>query len=327
MEYLILNKKLEGIFMRCFYTVLIVVGILVLLILLVLLLVRLRMCWAACKVRRCSYEEKKEKLDRALNAFGFCYDEENDAVCSGMYPWQREMGYCRAYDEGAAAMYMVFDCEPIYFDYGGGRYLIELWKGQYGCTTGAEIGLYVNRSGDMEKAPEKLFYECVRDEERLPLHFVLCRNGERILERNELHWWLTCFQVGICSEPAELTLEVGICFPNVAMCRAFWEGLLRAGYSRNDIRVEQNCVFICFRKPLSCQPDLCGRRCRRRILRRNCRNCRLYCWLTKCFCTTLDKISFICFCFPLLYRIIIRVGMRRRKRRLRRCRRKICSWN
>ena len=237
-----------------------------------------------------------------------------------MYPWQREMGYCYAYDEGAPAMYMVFDCEPIYFDYDGRRYLIELWKGQYGCTTGAEIGLYVNRDDNRGESPEKLFYECVGDDERLPMQFELYKNGEKILERSALHWWLTDFRVGMYSWADELTLSVGICFPNSTMCRAFCEGLLQAGYSRNEINLEQYCVFFYFKRPFTPQPDICGNRCRRRIMRRNCRNCRLYCRLTKCFCSTLDRISYIGFCFPLLYKIIIRLGMKCNKKKMKRCR-------
>ena len=37
---------------------------------------------------------------------------------------------------------MVFDALPIYFDYRGRTWLIELWKGQYGINTGAELGIY-----------------------------------------------------------------------------------------------------------------------------------------------------------------------------------------
>ena len=302
--------------------VIIAVGSLALLLLLGFWLVRLRMYLAAGKVRRCSYEEKRERLNEALYSFGFCYDKENDAVCSGMYCWQRETGYCRAYDEGAAAMYMVFDCEPVYFDYGGRRYLIEVWKGQYGCTTGAEIGVYVSRDDDRRKAPEKLFYECVENEERLPLYFRLYKNGEKIMERSAVHWWLTDFQPGMYSERAELLLDVGIGFPNAAMCRAFYEGLLRAGYSRSSIRVEQYHVFFSFGKPYTSQPDICGNRCRRRIQRKNRRNCRLYCRVTRCFCSTLDKMTYIGFCFPILYRSIIRLGMKCNRKKLKRCRKR-----
>ena len=39
-------------------------------------------------------------------------------------------------------MGMIIDCEPVRFYYGGKKWLIELWKGQYGMTTGCEIGVY-----------------------------------------------------------------------------------------------------------------------------------------------------------------------------------------
>lgn len=309
--------------MRFFDIVLIVSGILIVLIVLGAVLVRLRMSWAARKVRQSSYGKKVQKLNKALSSFGFCYDEDNDAISSGMYPWQRKMGYCRAYDEAASGMYMIFDCEPIYFDYGGARYLIELWKGQYGCTTGAEIGLYVNRDGDATKAPEDLFYECVSDEERLPLHFELYQDGNKILERRALHWWLTGFVVGMYSEPATLSLKVGIGFPNSSMCQAFYNGLLRAGYTRNEIYVEQHRVYLRFEIPHTTQPDSCGKICHWRVMRRNRKSCKWYNRVTKQFATTLDRINYIGYCFPLLYRIIVRMGMKRNKKRLQKSKKKM----
>lgn len=308
--------------MRYFYFAPIVVAVVILLaVICVLWMWRKR--WAIRKVWQSSREEKEEKLNNALSAFGFCYDRENDAVCSGMNPWQREWGYCKAYDEGAAAMYMIFDCEPIYFDYNGARYLIELWKGQYGCTTGAEIGIYVNREGDRDKSPDLLFYESVSDEERLPMRFVLYRNGEKILERSELHWWLTGFQVGMYSEPEELSMEVGIAFPNIRMCNAFCEGLIRAGYQRSSIRMEQLAVYFKFSVPYSEQPDTCGRDCHKRIQRRNRKNCKRYCRVSKPFAETLNKINYIGYCFPLLYRAIRRMGTKSNGRKLQKYRRKM----
>lgn len=306
--------------MRIFYVILIVLAVLLFTAGVICLLIRLRMCHAKGKVRNTCEEDKMRKLNEALAPFGFCYDEKNDAVCSVMYPWQREMGYCRAYDEWAFAMYMVFDCEPIYFQYNGARYLLEVWKGQYGCTTGAEIGLYVNRSEDWEKPPEKLFYECVEDDECLPMTYVLYKNGTVIQERRAVHWWLTGFCVGMFSDKEELTMEVGIGFPNAAMCSAFCTGLLRAGYERNAIRVEGCSVYFRFDKPHSKQPAVCGGWCRRRVMRRNRRNCRLYCKISKCFCTTLDKITYIGYCFPLLYRMLIRIGTKCSRRKLRKYR-------
>ncbi len=299
--------------MRIFYTVLIVLGILLILF----LLTRLRMLYANRKVRNTDAETKIRKLNTALDAFGFQYDELNDAICSGMYPWQREMGYCTAYDKHAFAMYMVFDCEPIYFTYNGARYLLEVWKGQYGCTTGAEIGLYVNRSDDWEKSPEELFYECVEDEERLPMTYTLYKNGQKIQERSAVHWWLTGFEVGMFSDKSELTMEIGIAFPNAAMCSTFCEGLLQIGYDRQTIYVEHNRVYFRFDRPYSLQPTACGKWCSRRVMRRNRRNCKLYFKVSGKYNTTLDRISYIGYSYPLLYRTLIRLGMKTGKRKLR----------
>ena len=50
--------------------------------------------------------------------------------------------YAYGYDAAALAMNAIIDCEPIFFDYAGKTWLIELWKGQYGLETGCEIGVY-----------------------------------------------------------------------------------------------------------------------------------------------------------------------------------------
>jgi hypothetical protein len=55
---------------------------------------------------------------------------------------QRKAGYCWNYDRAAPIFNMIIDCEPICFKYGGAKWMIELWKGQYGIMTGAEIGVY-----------------------------------------------------------------------------------------------------------------------------------------------------------------------------------------
>lgn len=302
--------------MRIFYAILIASGVLFLVVGILNLLIRLRIFFAACKVRKMSVREKKKKLNAALSPFGFCYDEVNDGVCAEMYPWQREMGYCRAYDEAAFAMHMIFDCEPVYFDYNGGRYLLELWKGQYGCATGAEIGLYVNRSENLECAPEELFYNCVEDEERLPMAYILYRNGQKIQERSGLHWWLTGFNVGKCSERSELVMEVMIAFPNASMCKAFCEGLLQTGYERSSIRVEQYRVYFLFDRPYSQQPKTCGNRCYKRVMRRNCKICKYYCKVSREFKSNLDKITYIGYCFPTLYRMLVRIGVKTNKKKL-----------
>lgn len=87
-------------------------------------------------------QDRLEELNRDLKPFGFAYDPSQDLFYSLMDCWQRNFGYCRLYDEATATFSMIIDCEPIYFRYGGKKWLIEFWKGQYGMTTGGEIGIY-----------------------------------------------------------------------------------------------------------------------------------------------------------------------------------------
>ena len=85
-----------------------------------------------------SYLDKLVDINDDLEPYGFAYDSETDDFYSTMYPWQRQFGYCSLYDEAAPALSLIFDSEPIYFDYKGKHWLIQFWKGQYGVTTGAE---------------------------------------------------------------------------------------------------------------------------------------------------------------------------------------------
>lgn len=300
----------------------IVLGIVLAIVLLILLAVYLRKKWACRKVRCMSCPEKKEKLDKALTPFGFRYEVQGDFIVSDMYPWQREMGYCRQYDEAAPAMNIIVDCEPVCFFYRGKHWLIELWKGQYGCTTGAEVGIYVNDSAQRTANPEKLFYECASDEERLPMQFLLYKNKRVIMERSGVHWWLTGFLMGETSEPEELEMEVRISFPDIAMRNAFYNGLLRAGYSSYDVRMENLQVRWWFLRPCTVQPKEYGKRYRKWVMWCNRKYAALYCRLTGKFSTHLDRISFLGYCFPCLYRLLIRLGTGSSRRKLDRYRRK-----
>ena len=297
--------------MRYFYIGLGALAVFCMLLLLFALCVCLRRKWAKKKVCMTDTKTKQHNLNEALSAFGFLYNGCDDTISSGMYPWQREVGYCRGYDEAAPSMNMVFDCEPVYFDYKGRHYLIECWKGQYGCTTGAEIGVYVHR-GASSQPPEKLFYDCVSDEERLPMQYTLYKGDRGILKRRGVHWWLTGFVVGMFSERHELRMEITIGFPDCLMSMAFYEVLLRAGYERTEVCIEQNWVHFVFDKPRSEQPKIYSERYLRHINRHNRKNCRRYCKVSRPFCSTLDRISYIAYCFPFLYRRIIRIGTKNR---------------
>jgi len=304
---------------------LIAICIIALVDLIACLFMHLRKNRACRKIRAVSYDVKVRELDDALDLFGYRYIIKGDLISTTMYPWQREMGFCRQYDEAAPVMNMVYDCEPIYFNYEGKRWLLEFWKGQYGLTTGGEIGIYVNDSSLPDDDPRKLFYCAAADEDRLQMQFVLRKKGQVIMERKEYTWWLTGFKAGEYSKACELTMEIMITFPNMAMRKAFCKGLIRAGYCRDEICYEQLKMYIRFDSPHTRQPERFSKYYINKKNRMNRRNCRRYIRITKCTeNNTLDRITFFGYYFPFQYRFFIWLGPKCNRRKLRRyCKRKV----
>ncbi len=282
----------------------------------------LRRRWARKQVCKRTDARKCLDLNSALEPFGFCYDMQKDIFCSNMHSWQRTLGYCRFYDENAPIMNMVIDCEPFYFRYNGYDWLIEVWKGQYGMSTGAEIGIY-RTVAEPGREPRDLFYESIPDAERLPMSMVLKKQNRVLFERTDYHWWLTGFKLGEFSHREELSMFVKITFPNAEMRNAFCDALGAAGYTNQEIGVDRLTVCFCFDRPKTKQPK---RHCRLMlwwIQRKNRKNCKRYWKVTNVFRRTIDRVDYIGFCFPGLYKILIhtgksnsmRIGYKRMKKR------------
>lgn len=243
---------------------------------------------------------QQEQLNRDLALAGFAYDRQSDTFYSLMDCWQRKMGYCRLYDEAAPGFSMIMDCEPIRFEYGGKRWLIELWKGQYGITTGAEIGVYNTSREDVRSAKfTGTFYESASDAERLPLSFVLYRNGKPLLKRKGLHWWLTGFRLGEYSTLRSLTMDARIGFPNREMCRAFVGGLREAGYQPGEFAVRGRSVRIHFGSPHT--PQSLSPVQEAAVQKINESNCKLFETATARYTDTLDKLEYVKAAVPELY--------------------------
>ena len=272
-----------------------------------ILIARLWTVYAIRKVKSTSEEEKIKELDDVLRPFGFLYDSGQDIIYSRLHPWQRKIGYEKSFDEGAMLLSMVIHCEPVYFEYEGRRWLIELWKGQYGMTTGAEIGVYTaERPEEFKPGDEKkLHYDSIDDEDLLKLQYILYRKEEEIINRRAKHWWLTAFEPGMFSKPEELSMCVKILFPTERMCYAFYKGLVDAGYGAGEAYYGRNYVTIHYHLPKTEQP-IRKYKCLRRLAQsNNKRNCRLYQRRTKRLETDLDKITFLKYRYPLLYRAFI----------------------
>lgn len=247
--------------------------------------------------------EQQKQLNDALNAAGFAYNYREDYFYSLKDCWQRKAGYCRLYDESSPLFNMIIDCEPITFSYGGKRWLIELWKGQYGITTGAEIGIYNTEREDIKSERfTGTFYEPISDDEQLDMSFVLLKNGKKLLKRKARHWWLTAFKLGEFSEKDSLVMNVCIKFPNYQMCKAFTDALIGIGYIRTEFLVKRRTVNIQYTMPHTPQPTM-----QEGVVQYiNKTNCRVYQLATSKYTDTLDKLEYLRHFMPELYKVMMR---------------------
>lgn len=250
--------------------------------------------------------EQEAELNALLAAAGFAYDRRYDHFYSLKDCWQRETGYCRLYDEGSTSFNMVMDCEPIEFEYGTKRWLIELWKGQYGITTGAEIGIYNTDREDV--STEKFtgtFYDAASDSEQMDMSFILYKNGKKLLKRKEHNWWLTAFKLGEFSDKDELSMIAKIKFPNAVMRSRFVKALLKIGYTEKQFGVFRNTVKIRFIKPHTEQPITQTGIQADTAQHMNKVNCTAYNAATARYTDTLDKLEYLKSFAPTLFDFMI----------------------
>lgn len=263
------------------------------------------------KCRKCSL------LDELAKPFGYAYHCRCGFFTSTTDAWQKEAGYTWLYDYMAPRFQMVFDALPIYFNYRGKTWLIELWKGQYGINTGAEIGIY-HADRLLSKAEyQSALFTAAEDDEMLTCTLRLCSGEEECLQITRQHWWHTAFLPGCFSDPKDLCLVCAVCFPNMEMCDAFYDGLCQVGYSPSTISIHGLCLSFAFRVPQPADFDLPTRFHRRLSQCLNYIFCKLYLRITKPFFHTEDRILYLYYCLPAAFRRLLRL-----RRFHRRCHRK-----
>jgi hypothetical protein len=258
-------------------------------------------------IKKLKLEEIFEKIDLA----GYHYDPYQDIFYTKIDAWQREMGYFRLYDEAAAPLNMIIDCEPIYINYGGKRWLIEFWKGQYGMCTGCEIGVYSTEGPDLNIPGvfNGTFYYCVDDEDLLEMSYTLYKKDKVLFRYHDIHWWLTGFSLGEFSEPSDLVMNLKINLKDKTMKDAFVEGLINTGYKDNeDIIVRGNTVSVIFHKPKTRQPFTRKPETDRLIQRKNKFLCDTYLELTKDYDSFPEKIMVIQEISPEIFYNILNIG-------------------
>lgn len=261
-----------------------------------------------CRIKCMDKCQKCSQIQELAIPFGYDYHCQCGFFSSTIDAWQKAAGYTWLYDYLAPRFQMVFDALPIYFDYRDRTWLIELWKGQYGINTGAELGIYHADKILSESEYKTALFTAAEDSEMLPCTVRLCSHKEQNCDNiSERHWWLTIFLPGCFSNPSDLCLEASICFPDMQMCNAFYEALRRKGYKANDISIHGLCLSFVFRTPMNEHFGLLTRfhRCISQFLNRIF--CKLYVWVTRPFLCTEDRILFLYYYLPAAFRKLFRM--------------------
>lgn len=291
-----------------------ILAVLIIFILLFLFLYIRRM-HAVRKVKCMSINEKLDIIHQISAPLGFEYKLSQDIFTSRLDAWQKDYGYCRAYDVGALHFNMVFDCEPIYFDYDGCTWLIEFWKGQYGITTGAEIGIYKADTLIAVDCRQTTHFHCVSPAEMPIFSFTLLRGLLPICRLCARHWWLTGFCVGKYTEPEQLSMKITVTFPTCQMCCAFVKGMQEAGYAPEDIYTSDSSAAFTFLAPCGTQP-----RHKRPLLSaftqyKNRSLLACFYRVTRPFCFTLDRLLLLYEYMPFLFRHTLKIQRTRKRRK------------
>ena len=170
--------------------------------------------------------EDPNTAGKILEFAGFEYDEKQGIYYSQMNPLQRKFGFNLVYDMAAPMVGMVYDTKRIEFVYDNREWMIQIWKGQYGMTAGAEVGLY-NRD------PERNFqYDCADDEDLIEMQFDFYNQDEFVFSRGpEKHWWLTGFKILNVGMPILIDLDITLKFTNKIMAQAFAQSLKKTANS------------------------------------------------------------------------------------------------
>lgn len=257
-------------------------------------------------------------LNDVIKPMGYQYLPSQDIFFTTLDAWQRNFGFMRSYDCAAPFFGMVYDSEPIYFDFENRTWMVELWKGQYGINTGAEIGIYCADGIVPPQNRSTALFHTVSDEE-LP-HFNMClkqlsgQQKKNIANLSMLHWWLAAFRIGCFSEPDNLKADFCINFHNCEMTQEFANALIELGYDECSLKKCGSGICFCFDSPKS--PIPCGffAKCIRRLVQwKNSVYCRLYLSVTRPFCCTYDRLIYLYFYLPFAFRRCMR--LRRYKKR------------
>lgn len=156
---------------------------------------------------------------------GFEFNLKEMLVYATINAWMKDFGFCVLYDILANSFPMWnYVTRRIKFNYGGLEWMIQMWKGNYLITNGAEVGIYNRESYRFGS-----FYDSVTEEHYMPMSLQVL-HGEEVLvnQPEQMHWWINGFQMSDRMYiPDSLTLKSTLVFPDSEMLDAVCEGINR----------------------------------------------------------------------------------------------------
>lgn len=266
------------------------------------------------KIRCMDFCEKFCVINKLAKPFGFAYLSEPDIITSRLDAWQKDFGYSALYDRTASHFNMVFDCEPVYFNYNGCTWMIEFWKGQYGINIGAEVGIYKTHSILSPEEYDRTLFHSISDDELLPISMKLYYKGNLLFSTERCHWWLTGFSMGKFCEPQQLWLDTSITFHDEEMLESFVASMKCLGYEKCELRTCDLTISFCFSTPHSDQPRFMHSFRTWLSQRQNKILCKLYILITRPFTETMDRLLYLYYLLPPVFRHIL-VFKRNRKQK------------
>ncbi|MGL6199073.1 MAG: DUF4474 domain-containing protein [Lachnospiraceae bacterium] len=290
----------------------IIAGIIILIALILVIIFYYRNKHIIRKIRCMSSSNKYKLLNSLIKPFGFKYNSREHVYTARLDANQRNFGFTALYDNSAAFFNMVYDCEPVYFNYKGRTWLIEFWKGQYGINTGAEIGIYHTDKIIPESARKIALFDKVSNDELLNMSIELFDGRHSLFYLRQRHWWLAGFAMGHFAELQDLSVELSITFPEPEMLFAFISALVSKGYTRDSYDVYDLTIYIGFVHSHTKCPCHSHRIISRLSQAENRLFCKLYRYITKPFRRSIDRLLFLYYHFPFAFRQMCKIRGQRK---------------
>lgn len=274
----------------------------------------------ACERLRCmTTEEKVCLLQGFIEPFGYSYEASQDIFTTTLEAPQRGFGYTALFDRYAPYFGMVFDCQPVYFDYMERTWLIEFWKGQYGINAGCEVGIYKADGLVATAQRDRALFHSVSNTELFHISLQLFYKEKLLAAICARHWWLTAFLMGRCCNPCGLSMKIVLTFPNRELLCAFTRALDAQYPDEYDVDLHRLQVCLSYRSCSSRTLPFLKRIVCRLVYVRNCILTKLFLWNTRPFTRSLDRLLCLYYCLPRIFRRIFR------DRKRTKCCRKSCK--